>query len=125
MKIENIPLKEKDGQVALLIHSGYGGFWSMYDPRLAADARIIEYWEAHKDNKVFMEACRQWDSNERKEVENFLESLGYKKESFDVYAFDNALNIKWVPKNSRFIITEYDGYESVLILGPDYGNTFG
>ena len=124
MRITNVPLREKDGKVAVLVHSGYGGFWSLYDVRLAVDARIIDFWEDHKDDKNFLSACKLHDSVQALEVKEFLKSLGYKKDHFDVYAFDDALELKWIDKTARFIIREYDGYEHIVIIGPDYGNTF-
>lgn len=32
-----------------------------------------------------------------------------------------ALRIAWVPKGCRFVVREYDGSESVEVIGPDYG----
>ena len=31
------------------------------------------------------------------------------------------VEIEWVPKGARFVIDEYDGSESLTILGPDHG----
>ena len=124
MRITGVPLKELDGNVGVLIHNNYGGFWSALDVRLAVDARIIDFWEKHKDDKEFIEACRIHDSAPAKEVKDYFISLGYDQRKFDVYTFDDALKLQWVPKSSRFIIQEYDGYETIKIIDPDYGYTF-
>lgn len=124
MRITEVPLKEKDGKVGVLVHNGYGGFWSYFDIRLAVDARIIDYWEKHKGDREFLDACRIHDSDQAKEVKTFLISLGYDPRKFDVYGFDDALKLEWIPKSSRFIIQEYDGYETIKIIDPDYGHTF-
>jgi len=89
----------------VLISPGYGAGWSTWNTKeLATDKRVIEAFESGMDED---------------EMEDFLEKLGYK----DVYMggyYD--CEIVEVPKGSRFIIEEYDGHESILILGED--NTF-
>lgn len=86
----------------VLISPEYGAGWSTWNTKeLATDKRIIEAFESGMNED---------------EMEDFLEKLGYN----DVYMggyYD--CEIIEVPKGSRFIIEEYDGHESILILGED------
>lgn len=86
----------------VLISPGYGAGWSTWNTKeLAIDKRVIEAFESGMNKDKMSE---------------YLKELGYE----DVYMggyYD--CKIAEVPKGSRFIIEEYDGYESILILNED------
>lgn len=84
----------------VLISPGYGAGWSTWNGKeLATDKRIIEAFESGMNED---------------EMSEYLKELGY--ENVFMGGYSNC-EIAIVPKGSRFIIEEYDGYESILILG--------
>lgn len=95
---------ERDGKVAVLVSPGFGAGWSTWaDAQEAAvyAPDVVAWIEAGKPADPVLMA--EWDTK-----------YGYLGGLRDV-------EIQWVPKGSRFIIDEYDGNESLTILGPDYG----
>ena len=93
---------KKDGKVAVLISPGYGAGWSSwadFDQRdtLCMDARIVK---------------PVLDGNIKRAVE-------IAKELFpDLYTGGaETLEVEWVEEGSRFEIDEYDGSESIHIIG--------
>lgn len=98
----------KDGQVAVIVSPGYGAGWSTWNN---------EYGE----KIVFDPALAQMilDGKSREELEKYA-----KKVYPDAYAGGlGKAEVEWVAAGSRFKIDEYDGYESIVILSPDYGYT--
>ena len=86
----------------VLISPGYGAGWSTWNTKeLATDKRVIEAFESGMDED---------------EMSEYLEGLGYENVYMGGYC---ECEIVEVPKGSHFIIKEYDGHESVLILGED------
>ena len=98
----------KDGQVAVIVSPGYGAGWSTWNP---------EYGEKIVFDPVLAQMILDKKSNA--ELEEYVET---------VYpgAYSGGLGeaeVEWVPVGTRFKIDEYDGYESIVILSPDYGYT--
>lgn len=93
---------EKDGKVAVLVSPGYGAGWSTWasssvDKAVAMDKRIVQY--------VLDEDLVS--------LREFME-----KEYPHVYLGGmEDLIVEWVTKGEAFEITEYDGYESLNIIG--------
>ena len=96
----------KDGKVAVLYSPGYGAGWSTWMPTCdllnAAlfDSRIVE--------RVLVGAPV---------TEDFLKSIwGDDKHFEDAYlgGADN-LAVTWLPVGTQFLVTEYDGSESIEI----------
>jgi len=90
----------KDGKTAVLVSPGHGAGWSTWeappkDKFLALDRGLIEL-------KL---AGASW-----KEAAEYLQDE-------DIYlgGWDQA-EIQWVPIGERFIIKEYNGYESLVLL---------
>lgn len=95
-----IPKVVRGGKVAVLVSPGYGAGWSTWadDAELAVFAPDVVAWvEAGKPAGA--------------DFENYGYSGGLRQ-----------VHVEWVPQGSRFFIDEYDGYESLQILGPDYGH---
>lgn len=101
MKFEKLV---RDGQVAVLYSPGFGAGWYSWNtdhPGIAFDREIVEAVLAGKRDEA-MEIA------ERKYPDSYTGGGG-------------SLEIEWVPQGSRFIVDEYDGSESVTVLGPDTG----
>ena len=95
---------ERDGMVAVIVSPGFGEGWSTwsYDREAAVFAPDVVAWiEAGKPADAAL--LSEWQ-----------ERYGYLGGLRDV-------EIEWVPKGARFVIDEYDGSESLTILGPDHG----
>lgn len=86
----------------VLISPGFGAGWSTWNTKeLATDKRVVEAFESGMSED---------------EMSGYLEGLGYE----DVYMGGySGCEIVEVPKGLRFIIQEYDGHESILILDED------
>ena len=93
---------EKDGKVAVLVSPGYGAGWStwttQYGEELCMDADIVEAVLAEDYKKA---------------VKITTEKYGEHIYTGGVY----DLVVEWVPKGAEFEITEYDGYESLHLIG--------
>src|SRR5690348_13705202 len=90
----------RDGKVAVVVSPGYGAGWATWadDEEVAAFAPDVVAWiEAGKPGSA---------------------------DQFGHYGYTGGLRdaeIVWVPQGSRFFIDEYDGSESLRVLGPDSG----
>lgn len=82
----------RNGMVAVAVSGGFGAGWSTWNDVDPMDARF---------NQLFLEG--KW-----KEAAELCESLklGYPNGARDV-------EIEWVPIGTEFIISEYDGAESL------------
>tara|TARA_Y100000389_G_scaffold156787_1_gene157750 strand:- start:309 stop:611 length:303 start_codon:yes stop_codon:yes gene_type:complete len=86
-----------DGNVLVLYSPGYGaGFYTWDAPAEAVfDPKLIKLV---KD-------------------ENIEEAISYAEKTYDVYAGGvEDLKIASIPEGTKFIINEYDGYESIQLL---------
>ena len=93
----------EDGKIEILISPHYGAGWSTWNEiSMALDKRIIDYFKQHGR------------SVEYDEVEAFVRSLGYRR----CYAggWDDIV-IETVEKGEAFMVTEYDGYETLESYG--------
>lgn len=82
----------RDGMVAVAVSGGFGAGWSTWTDIDPMDARFNQLFLDGK-NKEAADLCDQLD-------------LGYAGGARDV-------EIEWVPVGTEFIITEYDGAESL------------
>lgn len=95
----------RDGKVAVLISPNFGAGWSTWNS---------EYGAATVFCPALVNALLE---NRRADLESIAE-----KEFPDAYLGGLCdLEVEWVPQGERFTIDEYDGSESLTILGPDYG----
>lgn len=92
----------RDGKVAVLYSKDYGAGWST--------------WNTELEELVFHPKIVEMVLNGRQSEINedwLAENLG--EEYADVYCGGAGdLTIEWVPVGTKFLITEYDGAESVL-----------
>jgi len=101
----------KDGKVAVLYSPSYGGGWYSWNESKEGVSKqclfcpeIVEIVE-HED----------YPSTELVEKVNNLSSELFGEGFYCGAARD--LQVKWLPEGTAFRIDEYDGYESVEILG--------
>ena len=82
----------RDGKVAVAVSYGFGAGWSTWNDINPMDARFNQLFLDGKVDEV-RRICDE-------------ENLGYAGGASDV-------KIEWVPVGTEFIITEYDGSESL------------
>lgn len=92
---------EKDGMIAVLVSGGFGAGWSTWNRKhrevLCMDADIVR---------------AVLDKDIPKAVEIAKQKCG------DFYAGGaDDLDVEWVKKGAAFEITEYDGNESLHVIG--------
>ena len=106
MTYNNVEVQEKDGSVAVLISKGYGAGWSTWGCKvLAYDKKVIELFDKYPPMQ----------SHDMLEIiQNKLAEIGYPHVYMGGY---NQLEKQWIPKGVSFRIREYDGSESIEILG--------
>lgn len=95
---------ERDGKVAVLVSPGFGAGWST--------------WADHGEAALFAPDVVAWVEAGKppdQDVEQLFAKYGYLGGLRDV-------EIEWVPKGSRFRIDEYDGSETLIVIGPDFGH---
>ena len=96
---------ERGGDIAVLYSPGFGAGWYTWnsgEEGLLFDKEIVEAVLAGDTDKAVAVAERKYPG---------------------IYTGGgDDLAIAWVPKGCRFDVHEYDGNESVRVLGPDYGH---
>ena len=97
----------RDGKVAVLYSPGYGAGWSTwnddkYREFLLHDEKLVELVETNQEYKI----------------EEYVESV-FPDEYVCVLAADN-LQVKWVSPGTQFLITDYDGSESIKFNSDGY-----
>lgn len=98
-----------DGKVAVLVSSGYGAGWStwntVHSDSLLFDPDIVQ---------MVLDRAPVLDSDGAREIADFAESR-YNDEENTVYTGGaDGLVVEWIPVGTRFMITEYDGHETVV-----------
>jgi hypothetical protein len=87
----------EDGQVAVLYSPSFGAGWSTWNSNkdIIFDKRIVKKVLAKKHSEI---------------TEEWMKKIGYK----NIYCGGaEDLTIIWLPISSKFIINEYDGFESI------------
>ncbi len=113
----------EDGHVAVILHRDYGGGWSTgyyseHSHQLIFDSRLVLYLLSNEYKTLF---------NTRKPITEAATHAYQKLMSSifpDMELFNNDSNartfaklaVDFIPENTLFRITEYDGAESVEIL---------
>ena len=90
----------RDGKVAILYSPGYGAGWSTwnddkYREFLLHDEKLVDLVEFHQQDKI----------------EDYVKSV-YPGEYVCVLGA-NQLRVEWVYPGTQFLITDYDGSESI------------
>lgn len=93
----------RKGKVAVVISTGYGAGWYSWsdgNKELLFHPKLIEMIESGRQKEI----TEEW----------VLDNLGIK----DVYCGGNhSLTIKWINEGNLFKVDEYDGSESISVVG--------
>lgn len=95
----------RDGKVAVLVSPGFGAGWYSWNediPQVLFSPEIVELVERKADASEIIEKAE--------------ELFGDK-----YWRGARGLTIEWIPEGTRFEIYEYDGSESLRVLGPNDG----
>lgn len=97
----NITKIERGGKVAVLVSPGYGAGWSTWNSEhrevLCMDAEIVQaVIDGDLDRAI---------------------AVAEQKCPGIYTGGGRGLSVEWVPKGEAFEITEYDGYESLTVIG--------
>lgn len=96
----------KDGKVAVLVSHGFGAGWSTWE--------IGENKEKMVFDPQIARAILKKDWKLAKEIADKKYPEVYKGGLGDIV-------VEWVPVGSQFVIREYDGAETLEVIGPSYG----
>ena len=94
----------KDGMVAVIVTSSFGGGWSTWHDGSKKEKEIMLF-HPKLVNLVLQEKGNEIDSDLMKSIGVDNHGGGW-----------NGLEIEWVPEGSHFFIHEYDGAESVKFV---------
>lgn len=109
MKKNKVPLywNKEHTKYGVLVSHGFGAGWSSWEgPTLAYDGRVIDCWIKNNDEQ---------------EVADFIESLGYDRPYMGGW---KNCQLEWIPENTLWRITEYDGAEQIEFFSPSDWNHF-
>ena len=99
----------RDGKVAVLYSPGFGIGW--YNDHgyeeLVFHPKLVELVEQNKQKEITKELVKDILVNE----------YGYKSEFIYVYGGVKQLKIEWITEGCLFEIDEYDGSESIHVIG--------
>ena len=107
MEIQKV---ERDGKVAVLVSGGFGAGWSTWmDEEHAAvllyHPKIVELVEQKRTHEITQDIC--------KDILGILD----KENSYVCVLGASNLRVEWIEKGSLFEIEEYDGSETLHIIG--------
>lgn len=98
---------EKDGDIAVLYSPGFGAGWSTWNTetreiqeRLLMDAEIVQ---------------DVLDGAKPEDIEAIVERIFGKDVIYTGGV--HQLHVEWIPKGCQFEINEYDGSESIHVIG--------
>lgn len=124
-------MDESHTEYAVLVSPGFGAGWSTWDNeygvKLATDKRIVQYIIDHQEDKRKWDASWQYyrisnsDGDGANEFKKFLTDIGYNADSIYLGGVRN-IEVKKVNVHDRWRISEYDGWESLVIFSEDNDN---
>lgn len=104
------PRMEKDGKVAVLYSPGFGSGWSTWNddewkPLLTTHREIVQ---------AVLDADKEKAGRLAEQL--IREAIG-KADAYVCVLGADDLEVKWLPKGCEFDIEEYDGSESIHVIG--------
>lgn len=107
---KEFPKLQRDGNTAVLYSPGYGAGWSTWNS---------DEWRGllsmHRDIASLVEAGDVVSA--ARVAEKLIADLAGDPEIYVCVLGADQLKIRWVPTGSQFQIDEYDGSESVQVIG--------
>jgi hypothetical protein len=103
----------RDGKVAVLYSPSYGAGWYTWNseyPQAIFDPEIVNILLSLPEPDY----SRQYHSDE---VISKIENIASNKYNGFYTGGADTLTVYWVKRGEQFEITEYDGYESVNVIG--------
>lgn len=94
----------RDGRVAVLLSPGYGGGWSTWNREI----RDQMLFDPHIVDIMLRDEPRETRLQQAK----ILAELKYPGAYLDGMS---TLEVQFVPEGTRFVIEEYDGFESITL----------
>jgi hypothetical protein len=120
-------LVSEDGFVPVLVSTGFGSDWSAcisnatLRKQMILDSRLVQY-VASQEFKEYFSGENIWSEQTNEYFNELMKTIFsedmLKDRYLNVEGF-SQLEIRLVPKNSTFRITEYDGAESIEIFDPN------
>jgi hypothetical protein len=109
--IQNFPQVEHDGKIAVLHAPRFGAGWSTWNDNdiallLMTHRELVEAVQHEKDSAVIREIAERL----------VREAKGNPEEYVCALAADD-LKIEWIDKGSQFEVEEYDGSETIHVIG--------
>ncbi len=108
--LRQFPRMEKDGQIAVLYSPGYGAGWSTWNN---------EEWKplltTHRD---IVRAVIKGDTKKAGEIaKKLIHKAVNNNETYVCVLGADDLKVRWLDKGTQFEINEYDGSESIHVIG--------
>lgn len=119
---------EQDGQIGILVSPGCGAGWSTWGTKeLAFDKRIVNFWLAHKDDEEFLKTVEIGpffgkESEAHKTAATFFKEIGY--DDCPCLGGFSQIELEFVPRGVPWMISEYDGYETLRTAYSDEFTVF-
>jgi hypothetical protein len=104
------PRMEKDGKVAVLYSPGFGAGWATWN-----DDEWKPLLTTHRD---IVQAVLDGDKEKAgKLAEQLIREAVGKADAYVCVLGADDLNVEWLTKGAQFEIEEYDGSESIHVIG--------
>lgn len=101
----------RNGKVGVLVSPGYGTGWSTWE---GGPGNALAGYMAMDQELIYAKETKKTAA----EVEAMLKERVGAEQCPYVHGWEDTV-IAWVPVGTRFIIQEYDGSESLYILGEE------
>ncbi len=98
----------KDGKVAVLVSPGHGAGWSTW----ADEANGLREFVLFDEGLI---ALKESGADEQTALNYVNEMFGPKKTYLYGGGWEDTV-IVWIPEGNRFIVSEYDGFESIQFV---------
>lgn len=108
--LTDFPKLEKDGKVAVLYSPGYGAGWSTWNRQ-----EWCLLLTTHRD--IVQAVLDGKNKQAAKIAEKIIHNIIGDSKEYVCTSGATDLVVEWLPKGTLFEITEYDGNESLQIVG--------
>lgn len=104
-----MPVINEDGMVAVVYSPGYGGGWYTWNTGLVGSEMLVF-------DPIIVDAVLKKDTSTTwiTDIEKRVEELFGKDEYVSMVGLDQ-LEVEWLPRDTKFVIQEYDGSEYIQL----------